>query len=612
MGAADNLSMPEAMRAAAAALVAEQHIVDEQEAHVRGREAELARQERQVAERLAEQVRHVEDLRQQLAVGREQFRDEREQIEQLREETETARREAIAERDRLRVLKPKFLRRMKRQWSAERKDAEKRQAHVDRLRRTTEQDAAKLMKERAAFERECADAQKRAEEQRERLSRDAQALAETHARFTEERQAAIAEIEHRSQAVAQQAHAAEQIRREAESIKPDLEKHCEVLRAEARGLEQRVSHARRLLLEAEAQRATIPVSAPVAAHPLEIAALLAAVPEADRTRLTEYYQRCQGVVQAQAAQLADQRTHLVELYERLSQAETGWEKRQQEAVDEMERLCGELQTREESLRTRSREVEATAERLRQERDRVNRLRSTAERQAGELAIRQADWRHQRDRLATELDERSQVLHRREEALASLFRRWRDRRQAEVSRLRDAVRDNLAARETWARERDEFERRSESVRIAQQALVEQALALEEARREFLKDVERPDLAAKHIERLHRRWEGLTAASHRELQTFRERLVEEDAELRQIYGELQKQQEELARRERELAQRLTELENERRQVAVAGHEAESLRSTWEQQHRLYEERIAELHAQIEQVKDDDQPPAILAAA
>src|SRR5207237_296177 len=142
-----------------------------------------------------------------------------------------------------------------------------------------------------------------------------------------------------------------------------------------------------------------------------------------------------------------------------------------------------------------------ADRLRQERERLARLRGAAERQAAELAARQSAWHGERDRLQIELDERLSAVAAREAALAALFRRWRERRKTEVDQLGVLMREGAAARDAWVRERDEFHARSESIRFAQQALVEQALALEEARRDFLKDVERPDLAAKRIERLH---------------------------------------------------------------------------------------------------------------
>ena len=49
------------------------------------------------------------------------------------------------------------------------------------------------------------------------------------------------------------------------------------------------------------------------------------------------------------------------------------------------------------------EVEASAERLRQERERVARLRAGAERNAAELAAQQLNWQGERNRLQIELD-----------------------------------------------------------------------------------------------------------------------------------------------------------------------------------------------------------------
>src|SRR5262249_14297925 len=157
-----------------------------------------------------------------------------------------------------------------------------------------------------------------------------------------------------------------------------------------------------------------------------IAALLAEMPEADRARLADYYERCQKIVLAQAARLADQRAHLTELYQRLGDAQARWEAQRAEAVEEMERLCGEVQDREETLRARSREVESAAERSRQERERLALLRAAAERNSAEFAARQSAWQGERHRLQIEFDERLSAVAARETAIATLFRRWRER------------------------------------------------------------------------------------------------------------------------------------------------------------------------------------------
>jgi chromosome segregation ATPase len=611
MAAPDPVSIPEALRVAAASVVTQQAVLDEHEARLREREAELARQEQQVGARLAEKARQVEELLRQLAAAREQFRQERAAIDEAREEANAARSEALTERDRLRELRPKFIRRMKRQWAGERKEFERRSAEIERRRRALEDEKTRLAAEHHAMKQHESESKHKADEQRGQLRAEAQVVAEAHARFAQERKVAVAELERRERDIAEQASALEHARRQGETARAELDKRCDDLRAEARGLEQRAGNARRLLAHVSTTAVTMPAEAPEI-DPTPIAPLLAEMPDADRARLHDYYERCQQVVLAQAARLADQRAHLIELYQRLTEAEARWEERRAEAVEEMERLCGEFQNREESLRARSREVEAAAERSRQERERLSRLRASAERQAAELAARRSDWQGERDRLQSALDEQLHAVAEREAALATLFRRWRERRKSEVQQLARLTRECAAARDACVRERDEFQARAESLRVGQQALAEQAIALEEARREFLKDVERPDLAAKRIERLHRRWESLSAATQRELRAYRARLADEDIELRQIYLELERQQEELSRRDRDLAQRLTELEDERRRVAGDARDLDATRKTWEQQRRQYEEQLASLRREMERLAHPDEAPAMLAAA
>src|SRR5207249_6434316 len=107
--------------------------------------------------------------------------------------------------------------------------------------------------------------------------------------------------------------------------------------------------------------------------------------------------------------------------------------------------------------------------------------------------------------------RQRLVEKQEKGLATLFQRWRERREAEVGQVRELVRLGNERRSAWAEERGEFLRRGESLRAAQLALAEQALALEEARREFLKEVDRPETAAKRLERLRRRWQNSSVAS-----------------------------------------------------------------------------------------------------
>src|SRR5262249_53489896 len=236
-----------------------------------------------------------------------------EALEEAREEAAAARSEAVTERDRLRELRPRFIRRLKRQWTTERKDAERRATEVARLRRGVEDDSARLAKERATLQRD----REQTAQQRQQLRDESQALAEAHAQFAEERRTAVADKDRRERQVTAATHAAYQSRQQAETQRAELEKRCDELRREARGLEQRVSNARRVLADA-----TTPIAKPAIevamVDPTPIATLLANLPESDRARVADYYQRCQDIVQAQAAQLADQRAHLTELYEGLT------------------------------------------------------------------------------------------------------------------------------------------------------------------------------------------------------------------------------------------------------------------------------------------------------
>src|SRR5205085_2452934 len=90
-----------------------------------------------------------------------------------------------------------------------------------------------------------------------------------------------------------------------------------------------------------------------------------------------------------------------------------------------------------------------------------------------------------------------------------------------------LRESFEARDGWAKQRDDWQRRSDAVRAAQQAMAEQELALEQARQELLDEA--GPKAAKRLERLRRRWEGLSTTARRDLDKRRRQLNAEQAEL-----------------------------------------------------------------------------------
>jgi hypothetical protein len=588
-----------ATRVLVAAVVSQQAALDEREAALRERELAVAQQECQLAERLDDKQRQLDHLHEQLGVAREQFRHDRAVQQRLLEEAARSRAEAVAARDRLFELRGKFQRHWKRHWAAERKRWEQRQAEVERTRRTIEGEAAEARQDRDWARQ----VRQRLSEETRKLAKERECSRHDSRRKENELQALRQQVELGARKIAEAGRRllSEQLR---------LQQECDSLRAEARGLENRICTARRLFVQQELARKSEAPARAGTGREVSLPPLPESVESALAEREERYLDR-RTELEHQAAALADQRTHLAEMFQRMAGAEADWQAKQLDAVAEMELLASGLEKREQAMGDREREMIADSEHLRQERERIVQMRRESDRCAAEMTVRITIQRGEWQRLRAELFEREQLAQRREQALGDLFRRWRERRKSEVNRFRELVAAAVKARQLLVERNEECHRHAASMREAQQALAEQTLALEEARREFLAETDRPGAAARRIERLRRRWQRQSARARRELDRQCEALTVEDSELSRIYRELQSDQVSLVEKERELAQLRATTENDGRLAGDVCRQLEAARAAWLEQRRGYESQIADLQAHLERVVNLDRLPDRAAA-
>jgi plectin len=518
------------VRTAAAAVVAQQTALFEQELRLKGRAAALAEQEIQLHGRLEEKRRQLDELQNQLGSAREQHRQERARAEELRDEADALHRKATTEREQVRSLRAKFIKRMKSHWSAARKDVADKQAELDRIRRLVDDEAARLRRERIEFEKLRQDLQP----SRDRLRAEAERLAEERDNLARERQESQANLDLRERSIAQEKQALVEERQRLEVELQELENRRAALKDES------------------------------------------------------------GIIGP-----SEHRVHLAKLCDRLTSAEHRWQAAQVEAIDEMESLATELADREDLLRDEERELRSLAERHRQERQTLVRLRDGVERDSAELMLRQWAWQAERNHVRANLDERSRIVQSREDAIPALFEKWRQRRKTEIEELRRLVQEAVAERRQAVEQAGQLQQQAAALHDERQAVAEQALALEEARLEFLKDAERPRVAAKRLESLRRRWAGRSEAEKRERESIREHLDEEAARLRQAEAELGRQKEDLLCRERDLADRSNQLDNEQRKAEAVAKAFDAARRSWGEQRRQYDLILVDMRAEIDRL-------------
>src|SRR5205823_6237888 len=134
-------------------------------------------------------------------------------------------------------------------------------------------------------------------------------------------------------------------------------------------------------------------------------------------------------------------------------------------------------------------------------------------------------------------------------------------------------------------------------------------------EFLGQTDRPEAAAKRLERLRRRWEGRTAAAQRDLAKHRARLDAEQAALDERFAAAERLAEALARQAGEAAGDRAEAESLRRRHEEHQQQLETVQATWDQLRRLYEQQLSQQRDEIERLARlliDDDPKEELSSA
>jgi chromosome segregation ATPase len=583
----------DAIRAAAAAVIAQQSALFELELRLKERASALGEHEAQLSARLGDKRRQLDDIGRQIKQARDQHRQERLDADELHRQAEKLHQEAVAERERIRVLRTRFLQRMKVQRSTARNEIAAQKAELQRIRKQIDADASRLRRERTELEK----SRQEMERERVRLRSESDRVEQETLCLNREREELKENLALRERAIANERQVLLEERRRLESELLDLERR-----------------------RADALEATRPVSARSGKTKLALVELnpFASEPPAAEgatdgsiipldgfvAGVTDDNSIGQSAVlpiplQVEPSKPDTHRLQLAELCERLTGTEHQWHAAQLDVVDEMERLAVELSDREAMQFERERELNVQADRLRQERQILGQLRDGIERNSAELMLRQWAWQAERNHTRGELDERTRLLDARESALPVLMAKWNLRRRDEVEQLRRLARETGELRRRLQAQSIKFRRRLQSLNDARRALAQQALALEQAKQEFLKEIDRPADVAARIEQLSHRLARRSAVERAEHESIRQHLDAEGSRLLQLESRLDHQAADLLRRERELNDRLNNLENEQHRAGEVAAAFDAARKSWNEQRRQYDLLLIDLRAEIDRL-------------
>lgn len=639
----------DALHVQAAAVAAQQAALDEQEVQLNQRRAALEQQEEQLAAHLEEKRRQADEAQEKIRTERETLEAEREALDAERtayarhvqkvsaglardqKELDEARGKVRAERERLQRLTGRLRQRWQCHWAGERLRLERREEELADEAANLRREAEGLRRAREDFDAERLHFNGRYELGRRQLRDAWDRLRQAQRTWRQRRGKERAALRLRAQELEQAERSLADLREALRSDREAWEGRRQGLAAEVAGLETRAGNQRQKIHEQAAEllrlegllrerqlQALSPVQDIANAGPADLPPVGAPpAPAADgqapplpseegllRGRMRE--------LEKLAGELADQRRHLVEQWQRLAATQRRWERDRAEAAAELDALAARVVRQEKALAERERAAEQAEAGLRQGQDELVKLRQGLVGWRARLRAREAAWEGERDQLVLELRHRDEHAAGHLQALVALRQGWARRRRQDLDQLRaernaceQLRREYLGLREEWAR-------RAGALDEEKRVLTERALALEEFRTESLARADDAVAARRKVERLRRRWLAQNAAALRAVAREREALGRELAMLEDRSAELQRRGEAVTAAAAELAERMTAWEH--KQALAAGRQARLQQEvqTAQAQRANAEGVLARLREEIEDVArhllDEPHPPAL----
>lgn len=505
----------EALRIQAAAVVAQQAALGERELRLIERETALGRQEEQLGRRLEDQRRQLLDLQDQITEARAALRQkradhavlaeqQRRELAAAREEAAELQRSAKAERQRLVELRRRLVARGKRHWQVRRKEVEAREAVVHEGVVELAAERARIIDQVEHFNTQAELDKRRLKEawdyfERERRTwqgrRDAEATAAS---------GQVRELARRAKAVA----AAE---RTIVDDRAALAREVADRRRELEHLDTRIGNARLRLLEQSTLPDTKREPQVVGSGTKELESRVASLVPTPSDRDEVLYRRAEALARV-ADELADQRLHLVEQFERLLDTQRAWHADRNAALRDLDLIGNRFEARELELDRRSRELASARSGVLTEQHSLAQLRLRLEAEKVRAEARDADRRAALESRWSELNSREHALVKQEDGWRSLLRRWGQRRRQEIVRLRVEQEACRAERSEWVAARTVWLRLSQRLRDERRGLAVRGMALEQLRAE----TDGSPAAAKRLERLERQWSLQCESAARELE------------------------------------------------------------------------------------------------
>ncbi len=581
----------DALRIQAAAVAAQQAALFEEETRLDQRRVTLERQEKELVTHLEEKRNRLLEAQAQVRRSHTAMQQEWARYEQRvaamtrrldvdRRDLADGRHRLQAERRRLLQLRKRMKKRWHRSWAAERAAVQRQEYALQQQARRLARDKEDLLQARRRFHGA-------AELERRQLQDQWDEFRQEQKRWEEQYIRERAELAERSQVLDQR----EAELTAAERAWAEQQQHREATRAELKreiqGLENRIRHQRQQLRAQEPEP-----NWSVPRGPAPAAVVQFAGPVAGPLPVDESLPQRWAMLAAVAGELADQRLHLLEHWQRLIHTHQHWQQEREAVTQELEALALRLQEREQALGE-------AVEHYRRRFDEILQLRRDLDSRQAQLTVQAVVWSTECDRRRADLQAREANLERRHAALDRLRQVRQQRQRRGIACLRAAYTFCDQLHQEYTLLRRQWFQRTEALAEEEKKLSQRALVIEQYCQKYLDRAPDPAEAGKRLEELQQRAAARLAQAEANWRQHRQSMQEEIARLDERYGLVNQAWEKVAAREAELAERETAWEHER---AFNEQDAERLRQEVEHlqgRREFTEQQLADLRDEVERL-------------
>jgi hypothetical protein len=638
------------LRIQAAAVAAQQAALGDQEARLQQRQSALEQQQEQLSAHLEEKRQRLAQRQDQAQAERKALQAERDSytrfLDRVRGDLTQAQMELVdgqqkvqAERRRLMDLHRRLKQRWHRHWVAEKKTLDARKEEVANEECNLAQLRDQLQKQEATLTRERLRFNGDYEIGRRHLHNAWAKVRQAQQKWRQRRHQESTALRLRARELAEAELALADSQRRLETEQADRNTQRLLLERELDGLNQRIRNYREKVFEQRQEISRLDVQLQERRSALTSFSASPVNPEApdsasdkanlvlDKASAAQAAARQAGSsapisdapdgslerrladLDRLAGELADQRSHLAEQWQRLVATQDRWHKDRASAAAEMEAAAQQLQEQEQALEVRQKALQEADDALRERHRSLVHLRQHMVGWRARLKAREASWEGERLHLLTEMRHREALAKHHLHTLTQIRRRWAKQRSLELEKLRAEQAACEKLRTECAGLRQQWQQRFTELDGEKRLLVEKQLALAQHRQETQGA---DSVTDRHrLERLRRHWLTLNAATVRATAHERDELKNELDELESRHAEIQKQSASVAALEAKLAEKQTELEHKQTLLVSLHERMKNQLQTAQAQRACAEKQLARLREEVERIAssliEEPEPPA-----